>query len=102
MSPGASHDETPMQVPPWQFVEQQSVASVQESPSVLQVEPLPPGGSGAHFDPKPQMPEQHCVSLAQDWFSWMHTVEEQVAPGLPAFGQLREQHCASDPQASPG
>lgn len=102
MSPGASHAATAMQVPALQFVEQQSVPTVQESPSVLQVEPLEPGGSGAHFDPKPQMPEQHCVSLAQDWFSWRHTLDEQVAPALPAFGQLCEQHCASDPQVSPG
>src|SRR5512139_1615126 len=102
MSPGASHAATAMQVPPLQLVEQQSVPSVQASPSVLQVEPVGPGGSATHFEPEPQMPEQHCASVAQDWSTWRQTDEEQVAPGLPAFVQVWEQHCASEPQGSPG
>jgi hypothetical protein len=89
-------------VAPLQFVEQQSAAEAQASPSVAQVDPVGPDGRATHFEPKPHTPEQHCVSLAQDWSTWRHTVEEQVAPGLPAFGQFREQHCASEPQASPG
>ncbi len=90
-----------MQVPPLQFVEQQSAAYVHASPSVLQVAPLPPGGSAAHFEPV-QTPEQHCVLLAQAWSIWRQTFDEQVAPAVPAFGQFREQHWASELQASPG
>lgn len=90
-----------MQVPPLQFVEQQSVPSVHASPRVLQVWPVGPAGSAAHFDPV-QIPEQHCVAVAQAWSTWRQTFDEQVAPAVPAFGQLREQHWASEPHASPG
>jgi hypothetical protein len=89
-------------VAPWQFVEQQSAANAHASPSVPQVEPLPPGGIAEHSEPKPQIPEQHWESLAQPFFAGsvpvgMHALEEQVPPL-----QMREQHCASEPQYSPG
>jgi hypothetical protein len=89
-------------VAPLQFVEQQSAADAHASPSVPQVEPLPPAGIAVHSEPKPQSPEQHWVSLTQPFLVGsvplgVHTFEEQVPPL-----QLREQHCASEPQDSPG
>lgn len=100
---------TAMQVPffrppvaPWQFVEQQSAADAHASPSVPQVEPLPPAGIAVQSEPKPQIPEQHCELLAQAFLAGSvplgtHTFEEQVPPL-----QIREQHCASELQDSPG
>jgi hypothetical protein len=83
-------------------VEQHAASVAHASPSVVQVALVDPGGSAWHFDPTPQTPEQHCESSAQVSVTWRQTVDEQVAPAVPAFGQLSEQHCASDPQASPG
>lgn len=100
MSSVALHDAMETQVPPLQLVEQHWDPSVQASPSVEHV--VLPAGGATHFEPEPQSPEQHCESLAQGWSTWRQTVDEHVAPGLPALGQLREQHWASEPQGSPG
>jgi hypothetical protein len=47
MSPGAWQAYEGMHAPPWQFREQHSSDPVQASPSVVQVKPLVPAGSGA-------------------------------------------------------
>jgi hypothetical protein len=84
-------------VAPWQFVEQQSVATAQASPSVPQVMLVEPAGSAAHFEPL-QMPEQHCESSRQLSSIWRQTTDEQD----PELEQLTEQHCASELHGSPG
>jgi hypothetical protein len=89
-----------MQVPffrpplaPLQFVEQHSEPNAHASPRVVHAAPA----CATHFEPKPQSPEQHCVSLAQDWSIWRQALDEHVP-----FVQVREQHCSSDPHGSPG
>jgi hypothetical protein len=89
-------------VSPWQFVEQHAASVAHASPSVVQVALVEPAGRAAHFESAPQTPEQHCESSAQVSVVWRQTVDEQVAPAVPAFGQLSEQHWASEPQAAPG
>jgi hypothetical protein len=48
------------------------------------------------------MPEQHWSSRAQDWVSWRQTFDEQVAPALPTFVQVPEQHWICEPHGSFG
>jgi hypothetical protein len=52
--------------------------------------------------PDPHTPEQQRLVVGeQGSLSCRQTPEEQVAPGVPAFGQMRPQHFASELHASP-
>lgn len=105
MSPVALQYAAGLQVPslvpvpeaPWQLVEQQSLASAQASPSVVHAPP--PRMAQA---PPVQVPEQHCVPLAQVEPTGLQTSEAQTAPGVPAPVQVIEQHWPSELHASPG
>jgi len=90
-------------VPVTQFVEQQSPATEQFSPSVLQP-PLVPAGTGAQCAVASQMSEQHCEpSLHSDSVPVPlgRQIDAHVAPGIPAPGQLRLQQSVSFAQAYP-
>jgi len=90
-------------VPVTQFVEQQSPATEQFSPSVLQP-PLVPAGTGAQCAVASQMSEQHCEpSLHSDSVPVPlgRHVGPQVAPGIPAPVQLRLQQSVFFVQAYP-
>jgi hypothetical protein len=82
-----------MHLPPWQLVEQQSAASAQASPSVLQA--LPPG-SGWQAPPL-QRPVQHSAPEAQVAVVAL----QEVAPQRPP-AQESEQHSPGLAQAAPG
>jgi hypothetical protein len=95
-SPKALHDAAGLQAPPWQLVEQQSVARAQASPSVLQVCPVEPAGSASQSPPAPQMPEQQAASSLHDCATCRQATDEQVPPA-----QLCEQQSESVEQGSP-
>lgn len=78
--------------PDLQSFEQQSPASVQESPRVLQ--PLPPG-SAAQL-PEVQSPVQHPLPVVQVVSSCLHAVSPHVPPA-----QESEQHSPEETQAAP-
>ncbi len=82
-----------MHLPPWQLVEQQSPASAQVSPSVLQA--LEPG-SGWQV-PVVQIPVQQSAPAVQDVLVVWHTVLPQRPPT-----QESEQHSPGSAQAAPG
>ena len=82
-----------MHLPPWQLVEQQSPASVQASPSVLQA--LAPG-SGWQV-PAVQRPVQQSVGAAQGVVVVVHVVLAQRP-----LTQESEQHSPGSAQAAPG
>jgi hypothetical protein len=82
--------------------EQHSSGPAQRSPSVVHVEFVVPGGSSAQTFPAPHTPEQHSEPLAQVASMVRHASASQVAPGVPAFGQLLEQQSAFEAQSVPG
>ena len=77
-----------MQVPPWQFLEQQVLLSLQALPSVLQL----PATIGWQV-PLTQLPPQQAASLVQALPSCVHT------PVQAPLTQLRPQHCTDEVQA---
>lgn len=64
MSPVALQLEAGTHFPPWQFVEQQAVPTVQAFPRVVQVAVLPATVTAAHWPPV-HVPEQHCDAELQ-------------------------------------
>lgn len=84
-----------MHLPPWQLVEQQSAASVQLSPRVLQA--AVPEGAGSAWQVVAQLPVQHSVGEAQAVAVGLQAVSVQTPPW-----QEREQHSPGLTQAAPG
>lgn len=82
-----------MHLPPWQLVEQQSPASAQASPRVLQA--LEPGSGWQAL--ALQRPVQHSVPAPQEAEVALHTVPAQSPPT-----QESEQHSPALAQAAPG
>jgi hypothetical protein len=93
MSEGELHHAMGLQVPsaaplpeaPWQLFVQQSAAYAHASPSVVQ------GPTMASQTPPVQVFEQHCESSAQTMPEGRHGAV-QMAPAVPALGQLSPQH----------
>lgn len=79
-----------MQVPPWQFLEQQVEPSVQALPSVVQ-----PPATIAWQEPPAQLPEQHWASEVQAVPFCVH------APAQAPLTHDRPQHCTDVVQAPP-
>ncbi len=96
MSPTALQEYAWTHFPPWQFVEQQSLASEQVLPSVVQ--PRLPAGTAraAHFESPPQLPVQHSPAVAQD----SPTLWQAGAAHLPSTPQERLQHSVPAAQLS--
>jgi hypothetical protein len=66
VSPKEAQLETGRHLPPWQFVEQQSVPSVHASPETLHVFPEAPAGSTSQRPSVPQTPVQQSLPVLHD------------------------------------
>jgi len=101
MSPVALQDEAWTHFPPWQFVEQHSVAEAQLLPRVVQ-ETAPPAMVTAAHCPPVHVPEQHCNADEQLWPTDAHAPLAHVPLVAPeGMLQSRLQQSAFAEQVAP-